>query len=234
MIPLEKVQQIVNTYKSLEKELASSKIDKGDFAKKSKEYSGIGVIINDAKGYLRFEKEKGEVWDALETIIREHPVILNRAPTLHRLGVQAFEAKLIEGNAIELHPLVCAAFNADFDGDQMAVHIPLSLEAQLEARVLMMSTNNILSPSNGKPIIVPSQDMVLGIYYLSQSTEKQKDKKPITSVIVVTKTLEAIAGSILNFFRETGTNIPNKPATIIFNTMEIAIKIDKLISLNHN
>ena len=108
------------------------------------------------------------MWDALEHIIREHPVLLNRAPTLHRLGIQAFEAKLIEGNAIELHPLVCSAFNADFDGDQMAVHIPLSLEAQLEARILMMSTNNILSPSNGKPIIVPSQDMILGIYYLSQ------------------------------------------------------------------
>ena len=103
-------------------------------------------------------------------------MLLNRAPTLHRLGVQAFEVKLIEGYAIELHPLVCAAFNADFDGDQMAVHIPLSLEAQLEARVLMMSTNNILSPSNGKPIIVPSQDIVLGIYYLSQSDDKNEDK----------------------------------------------------------
>tara|TARA_B100000579_G_scaffold133913_1_gene108369 strand:- start:66 stop:4238 length:4173 start_codon:yes stop_codon:yes gene_type:complete len=135
---------------------------------------GLATTIKQAKRMV--EKEKPEVWDALETIIREHPVILNRAPTLHRLGVQAFEATLIEGNAIELHPLVCAAFNADFDGDQMAVHIPLSLEAQLEARVLMMSTNNILSPSNGKPIIVPSQDMVLGIYYLSQSTEDKKDK----------------------------------------------------------
>ena len=114
------------------------------------------------------------MWDALEHIIREHPVILNRAPTLHRLGVQAFEPKLIEGDAIELHPLTCAAFNADFDGDQMAVHIPLSIEAQLEARVLMMSTNNILSPSNGKPIIVPSQDMILGIYYLSQESLTDK------------------------------------------------------------
>jgi DNA-directed RNA polymerase subunit beta' len=138
---------------------------------------GLATTIKQAKKLV--EKEKPEVWDALENIIREHPVILNRAPTLHRLGVQAFEAKLIEGKAIELHPLVCAAFNADFDGDQMAVHIPLSLEAQLEARVLMMSTNNILSPSNGKPIIVPSQDMVLGIYYLSQATEKSnKDTKP--------------------------------------------------------
>jgi len=132
---------------------------------------GLATTIKQAKKMV--EKERPEVWDALEHIIREHPVILNRAPTLHRLGVQAFEAKLIEGSAIELHPLVCSAFNADFDGDQMAVHIPLSVEAQLEARVLMMSTNNILSPSNGKPIIVPSQDMVLGIYYLSQSVENK-------------------------------------------------------------
>jgi DNA-directed RNA polymerase subunit beta' len=115
------------------------------------------------------EKERPEVWDVLEEVIREHPVLLNRAPTLHRLGIQAFEPKLIEGKAIQLHPLVCAAFNADFDGDQMAVHVPLSLEAQLEARVLMMSTNNILSPANGRPIIVPSQDIVLGLYYLSTS-----------------------------------------------------------------
>jgi len=128
---------------------------------------GLASTIKQAKKLV--EKERDEVWDALELIVREHPVLLNRAPTLHRLGVQAFEPKLIEGDAIELHPLTCAAFNADFDGDQMAVHIPLSLEAQLEARVLMMSTNNILSPSNGKPIIVPSQDMILGIYYLSQA-----------------------------------------------------------------
>ncbi len=120
------------------------------------------------------EKERPEVWDVLEEVIREHPVLLNRAPTLHRLGIQAFEPKLIEGKAIQLHPLVCAAFNADFDGDQMAVHVPLSLEAQLEARVLMMSTNNILSPANGKPIIVPSQDIVLGLYYLSL----MKDNEP--------------------------------------------------------
>ena len=120
------------------------------------------------------EKERPEVWDVLEEVIREHPVLLNRAPTLHRLGIQAFEPKLIEGKAIQLHPLVCAAFNADFDGDQMAVHVPLSLEAQLEARVLMMSTNNILSPANGRPIIVPSQDIVLGLYYLSTA----KDGEP--------------------------------------------------------
>ena len=142
---------------------------------------GLATTIKQAKRLV--EKEKSEVWDSLEHIIREHPVLLNRAPTLHRLGVQAFEAKLIEGNAIELHPLVCAAFNADFDGDQMAVHIPLSLEAQLEARVLMMSTNNILSPSNGKPIIVPSQDIVLGIYYLSQADDNEKKPKGVFSSI---------------------------------------------------
>ncbi|RIJ27056.1 DNA-directed RNA polymerase subunit beta' [Henriciella mobilis] len=126
---------------------------------------GLAGTVKAAKKLV--EKEKPEVWDILEEVIREHPVLLNRAPTLHRLGIQAFEPKLIEGKAIQLHPLVCAAFNADFDGDQMAVHVPLSLEAQLEARVLMMSTNNILSPANGKPIIVPSQDIVLGLYYLS-------------------------------------------------------------------
>jgi len=120
------------------------------------------------------EREDPRVWDILEEVIREHPILLNRAPTLHRLGIQAFEPMLIEGKSIQLHPLVCTAFNADFDGDQMAVHVPLSLEAQLEARVLMMSTNNILSPSSGKPIIVPSQDIVLGIYYLSIIRENQK------------------------------------------------------------
>ena len=120
------------------------------------------------------ENEDSRVWDILEEVIREHPVLLNRAPTLHRLGIQAFEPVLIEGKSIQLHPLVCTAFNADFDGDQMAVHVPLSLEAQLEARVLMMSTNNILSPSSGKPIIVPSQDIVLGIYYLSIIRNNQK------------------------------------------------------------
>ena len=133
---------------------------------------GLASTIKQAKKLV--EKETNAVWDALELIVREHPVLLNRAPTLHRLGVQAFEPKLIEGDAIELHPLTCAAFNADFDGDQMAVHVPLSLEAQLEARILMLSTNNILSPSNGKPIIVPSQDMILGIYYLSQEPVTDK------------------------------------------------------------
>jgi len=136
------------------------------------ELYGMATTIKAAKRML--EKERPEVWDILEEVIREHPVLLNRAPTLHRLGIQAFEPVLIEGKAIQLHPLVCAAFNADFDGDQMAVHVPLSLEAQLEARVLMMSTNNILSPSNGKPIIVPSQDIVLGLYYLTMIREGEK------------------------------------------------------------
>jgi DNA-directed RNA polymerase subunit beta' len=126
---------------------------------------GLSTTVKQAKKLV--EKEKPEVWDILDEVIREHPVLLNRAPTLHRLGIQAFEPVLIEGKAIQLHPLVCAAFNADFDGDQMAVHVPLSLEAQLEARVLMMSTNNILHPANGQPIIVPSQDIVLGLYYMS-------------------------------------------------------------------
>ena len=137
---------------------------------------GYATTIKQAKKIV--EKEKQEVWDILDYVIRQHPVLLNRAPTLHRLGVQAFEPILTEGKAIQLHPLVCAAFNADFDGDQMAVHVPLSIEAQLEARVLMMSTNNILHPANGKPIIVPSQDMILGIYYLSQEPIGDKDNKP--------------------------------------------------------
>src|SRR6188474_1124836 len=126
---------------------------------------GQAATVKQAKKLV--EKEKGEVWDILDEVIREHPILLNRAPTLHRLGIQAFEPTLIEGKAIQLHPLVCAAFNADFDGDQMAVHVPLSLEA----RVLMMSTNNILHPANGQPIIVPSQDIVLGLYYLSIMAE---------------------------------------------------------------
>ena len=133
---------------------------------------GLASTIKQAKKMV--EKQKPEIWDILEQVIREHPVLLNRAPTLHRLGIQGFEPVLTEGQAIRLHPLVCAAFNADFDGDQMAVHVPLSLEAQLEARVLMMSTNNILSPANGKPIIVPSQDIILGLYYMSLARDGEK------------------------------------------------------------
>ncbi|WP_340298320.1 DNA-directed RNA polymerase subunit beta' [Roseobacter sp. HKCC-CH-9324] len=136
------------------------------------EAKGLSSTVKQAKKLV--EKERPEVWDILDEVIREHPVLLNRAPTLHRLGIQAFEPVLIEGKAIQLHPLVCSAFNADFDGDQMAVHVPLSLEAQLEARVLMMSTNNVLSPANGAPIIVPSQDMVLGLYYVTMEREGMK------------------------------------------------------------
>jgi len=143
------------------------------------ELYGLASTVKAAKRMV--EKERPEVWDILEEVIREHPVMLNRAPTLHRLGIQAFEPVLIEGKAINLHPLVCTAFNADFDGDQMAVHVPLSLEAQLEARVLMMSTNNILSPSSGKPIIVPSQDIILGLYYLSMESDGQKGEGMIFS-----------------------------------------------------
>lgn len=135
------------------------------------ELYGISSTIKAAKRMV--ESERPEVWDILEEVIREHPVLLNRAPTLHRLGIQAFEPTLIEGKAIKLHPLVCAAFNADFDGDTMSVHVPLSLEAQLECRVLMMSTNNILSPSHGKPIIVPSKDIVLGLYYLTMALDNE-------------------------------------------------------------
>jgi DNA-directed RNA polymerase subunit beta' len=135
------------------------------------ELYGLATTVKAAKKMV--ERERPEVWDILEEVIREHPVMLNRAPTLHRLGIQAFEPTLIEGKAIQLHPLVCTAFNADFDGDQMAVHVPLSIEAQLENRVLMMSTNNILSPASGKPIIVPSQDIVLGLYYLSLALDGQ-------------------------------------------------------------
>jgi DNA-directed RNA polymerase subunit beta' len=155
---------------------------------------GLATTIKAAKRMV--EKERPEVWDILEEVIREHPVMLNRAPTLHRLGIQAFEPVLIEGKAIQLHPLVCTAFNADFDGDQMAVHVPLSIEAQLEARVLMMSTNNILSPANGKPIIVPSQDIVLGLYYLSLETAeflatKDEDTKAFGSVAEIELALSA-------------------------------------------
>src|SRR5210317_706717 len=133
---------------------------------------GMATTIKAAKRLV--EREEPEVWDILAEVIREHPVLLNRAPTLHRLGIQAFEPVLIEGKAIQLHPLVCAAYNADFDGDQMAVHVPLTIEAQLEARALMMSTNNILSPANGEPIIVPSQDVVLGLYYMTRERVNAK------------------------------------------------------------
>ncbi|MGC9371392.1 MAG: DNA-directed RNA polymerase subunit beta', partial [Paracoccaceae bacterium] len=145
------------------------------------EAKGLSSTVKQAKKLV--EKERPEVWDILDEVIREHPVLLNRAPTLHRLGIQAFEPTLIEGKAIQLHPLVCSAFNADFDGDQMAVHVPLSLEAQLEARVLMMSTNNVLSPANGAPIIVPSQDMILGLYYITMERKGMKGEGMVFSSI---------------------------------------------------
>jgi DNA-directed RNA polymerase subunit beta' len=143
------------------------------------ELLGLATTIKAAK--KKVEEEGPEVWDILEDVIKEHPVLLNRAPTLHRLGIQAFEPVLIEGKAIQLHPLVCAAFNADFDGDQMAVHVPLSLEAQMEARTLMLASNNVLSPANGEPIIVPSQDIVLGLYYMSREKIAAKGEGKIFS-----------------------------------------------------
>ena len=195
---------------------------------------GLATTIKQAKRLV--EKEKSEVWDALEYIIREHPVLLNRAPTLHRLGVQAFEAKLIEGNAIELHPLVCAAFNADFDGDQMAVHIPLSLEAQLEARVLMMSTNNILSPSNGKPIIVPSQDIVLGIYYLSQSSKTDKPKGVFSNINEIEQALEnksiSLHSKIISIFETVDKN--NKKIKQKYTSTAGRFLLANLLPKNHN
>jgi DNA-directed RNA polymerase subunit beta' len=159
------------------------------------ELYGLASTIKAAKRMV--EKERPEVWDILEEVIREHPVLLNRAPTLHRLGIQAFEPVLIEGKAIQLHPLVCTAFNADFDGDQMAVHVPLSLEAQLEARVLMMSTNNILSPANGKPIIVPSQDIVLGLYHITMERPGEKGEgMMLSNVGEIEQALESKAVSL--------------------------------------
>ena len=127
----------------------------------------IKVIANIKSARKMVDRASAEVWDALENVIHDHPVLLNRAPTLHRLGIQAFEPVLVEGRALKLHPLVCSAFNADFDGDQMAVHLPLSAEAQAEARFLMLAANNLLKPSDGRPVAVPTQDMVLGSYYLT-------------------------------------------------------------------
>jgi DNA-directed RNA polymerase subunit beta' len=180
---------------------------------------GLAGTVKAAKKLV--EKEKPEVWDILDEVIREHPVLLNRAPTLHRLGIQAFEPKLIEGKAIQLHPLVCSAFNADFDGDQMAVHVPLSLEAQLEARVLMMSTNNILSPANGKPIIVPSQDIVLGLYYLSLETSGQPGEgKAFSGLAEIEQALEAGVITLHSKIRALydGLNAEGKPWKRIIET----------------
>jgi DNA-directed RNA polymerase subunit beta' len=175
---------------------------------------GLSTTVKQAKKLV--EKEKPEVWDILDEVIREHPVLLNRAPTLHRLGIQAFEPVLIEGKAIQLHPLVCAAFNADFDGDQMAVHVPLSLEAQLEARVLMMSTNNILHPANGSPIIVPSQDIVLGLYYLSLVSEGEPGEgKVFGDMAEVEHALHASIVTLHSKIKYRWTNVDDKGKPVV-------------------
>ncbi len=181
------------------------------------------------------EKERPEVWEVLEEVIREHPVMLNRAPTLHRLGIQAFEPKLIEGKAIQLHPLVCAAFNADFDGDQMAVHVPLALEAQLEARVLMMSTNNILSPANGRPIIVPSQDIVLGLYYVSIVKDGEPGEGKIFSDMgEIEAALEAGVVTLHAKIRARYITVDenNKPKRVVIETTPGRMKLAELLPRN--
>ena len=183
---------------------------------------GIVSTIKSAKKLV--EKEKNEVWDVLEEVIREHPVLLNRAPTLHRLGIQAFEPKLIEGKAIQLHPLVCTAFNADFDGDQMAVHLPLSVESQLEARVLMMSTNNILSLAHGKPIINPSQDIVLGVYYLTREMPYEKGENmifanPGEAIAAVDNGAVSIQAKVKVRFEDSEELVDTTPGRIILNRL---------------
>ena len=194
---------------------------------------GLSTTVKQAKKLV--EKEKPEVWDILDEVIREHPVMLNRAPTLHRLGIQAFEPVLVEGKAIQLHPLVCAAFNADFDGDQMAVHVPLSLEAQLEARVLMMSTNNILHPANGMPIIVPSQDIVLGLYYLSLMSDKEPGEGMMFADMGEIE--HAIANKDITLhakikYRYEGVDEAGKPFTKIFDTTPGRAMLGQLLPKN--
>lgn len=199
------------------------------------EAKGLSTTVKQAKKLV--EKEKPEVWDILDEVIREHPVMLNRAPTLHRLGIQAFEPVLIEGKAIQLHPLVCTAFNADFDGDQMAVHVPLSLEAQLEARVLMMSTNNVLHPANGQPIIVPSQDIVLGLYYLSIISDNEPGEgKIFGSMAEVDHALAAGAvtlhAKVKGRVKDMGPD--GKPRTRVVDTTPGRLKIGELLPVAEN
>ncbi|MBO0712171.1 MAG: DNA-directed RNA polymerase subunit beta', partial [Acetobacteraceae bacterium] len=194
---------------------------------------GLSTTVKQAKKLV--EKEKPEVWDILDEVIREHPVLLNRAPTLHRLGIQAFEPVLIEGKAIQLHPLVCAAFNADFDGDQMAVHVPLSLEAQLEARVLMMSTNNILHPANGSPIIVPSQDIVLGLYYLSIMREDgSRQPRVFGNMAEIEHALHARAIDLHTKikYRWRGVNEKGKPIRKWFDTTPGRVMLGSVLPQN--
>jgi len=193
---------------------------------------GLSTTVKQAKKLV--EKEKPEVWDILDEVIREHPVLLNRAPTLHRLGIQAFEPVLIEGKAIQLHPLVCAAFNADFDGDQMAVHVPLSLEAQLEARVLMMSTNNILHPANGSPIIVPSQDIVLGLYYLSIMREGEEKGKQLKVFGDMAEIEHALHAKVIDLhtrikYRWIGVDEKGKPVQQWFETTPGRVKLGEVL-----
>ncbi len=194
------------------------------------EAKGLSATVKQAKKLV--EKERPEVWDILEQVIREHPILLNRAPTLHRLGIQAFEPTLIEGKAIQLHPLVCAAFNADFDGDQMAVHVPLSLEAQLEARVLMMSTNNILHPANGQPIIVPSQDIVLGLYYMSIAKDNEPGEGMIFSGLQeIEHALEAKVVTLASKVkaRYKTVDADNNPITVIVDTTPGRMMVGELL-----
>jgi DNA-directed RNA polymerase subunit beta' len=191
---------------------------------------GLSSTVKQAKKLV--EKEKPEVWDILDEVIREHPVMLNRAPTLHRLGIQAFEPVLIEGKAIQLHPLVCAAFNADFDGDQMAVHVPLSLEAQLEARVLMMSTNNILHPANGSPIIVPSQDIVLGLYYVSIMRQNEPGEGMVFGS--VSEIEHALAAGVVTLHskvraRYSHVDAEGKPVTAVYETTPGRMMVAELL-----
>jgi DNA-directed RNA polymerase subunit beta' len=196
---------------------------------------GLSATVKQAKKLV--EKEKPEVWDILDEVIREHPVLLNRAPTLHRLGIQAFEPILIEGKAIQLHPLVCAAFNADFDGDQMAVHVPLSLEAQLEARVLMMSTNNILHPANGQPIIVPSQDIVLGLYYLSTARSNEPGEGKVFGSMAEIE--HALASGVVTLHskikaRYTQLDAEGKEYSKVYETTPGRMKIGELLPRSKN
>ncbi|HUD50129.1 DNA-directed RNA polymerase subunit beta' [Parvibaculum sp.] len=199
------------------------------------EAKGLSATVKQAKKLV--EKERPEVWDILEQVIREHPVLLNRAPTLHRLGIQAFEPTLIEGKAIQLHPLVCAAFNADFDGDQMAVHVPLSLEAQLEARVLMMSTNNILHPANGSPIIVPSQDIVLGLYYVSIAKQNEPGEGMIFSSLQEIE--HALAAKAVTLHakvkaRYKTVDAEGKPITLVVDTTPGRMMVGELLPRHPN
>ena len=180
------------------------------------EEKGLATTIKTAKKMV--EREELVVWDILEDVVREYPILLNRAPTLHRLGIQAFEPTLVEGKAIQLHPLVCSAYNADFDGDQMAVHVPLSVEAQIECRVLMMSTNNILSPANGNPIIVPSQDIVLGLYYLTVERSFAKGEGKIfadTGEVICAVDAEVVSLHARITCRINGQRIATTPGRII-------------------